>query len=280
VQPRHVALAHPRRQQRRLALAHPPPRAQRADVEGRRGQGHRQGGVVQLRLVGGHGHGGERVEADGGHGGGRFLAAVGEAGQGGGRLRALGPHQGGLAAHLPAQGGDGQGRGVGAQHHQAQRRLIEAAERPLPGLRRLVGWGAATAQPVRRPARRDAPALQVQQGQSRGVVRGDALQQDLDARAAQQADVGPGAALAIDQPPRLAVGQAGAGVAGDVAFQASAGQEAGRAGGGQHHLRAHRPRPTLVQADDGGQGRRLAGLQRRPQRRAGVVGEAEQRPFG
>jgi len=70
-----------------------------------------------------------------------------------------------------------------------------------------------------------AGAPQRQQRADRGVIRGDLLDHHLDPGAAEQADVRPGAAGAIDQPPRLAVGEAGFGVADHVPLQAAAGEK-------------------------------------------------------
>jgi len=235
--------------------------------------------MVGLGLVGRHRDGGPAVEPDGGQRLGRRVAQVADL-EGRRRFGALRAHQRGLVAGVRAQPRDRQRGGIAAQHHQLRHRLEGAAERALPRRRRALRRIADATVPIADPLGRRARVPQRQQPRDRGVVRRDPLDQDIDACAAEQADVRPGAAGAVDEPARLAVGQAGLGVAGDVGLEAAAGEEAGEDAYADHHLGADRPRAAAIEPDDGGERARPVGRARRFQRRPRVVAEAEHRPVG
>ncbi len=217
-----------------------------------------------------------------------LIAAVGDACKRRGLHRALWPHQGGFPAGLGAQGGDRQGGGIGPQHDQARRRLEALAERPPPGRGRLVDRAAGAADAIAQPQGRRARLSERQQahGDRRSrFCRRDPLKEDLHPRSAHQADVGPGAALAIDQPhagalrwpaprahgrPRRLPGQR--------RRKETRGLLAGR-GTIWVLLHWHRSWTAAIHGDDGGPARparsaSMAALEGR----ARIVGQAEQRP--
>jgi len=236
--------------------------------------------------VGRHRDRGPGVDADPGQRLPRIRAAVGDPGQRRRLDRPLGPDQRGLEPGLRAEAGDGQRGRVGPDHGEAGDRLVQAAhqERIVGGdadLVRAAGAGLdAALGAVGAPDRRAALGHELEEPRHRGVAGQDALDQDLDARAAEELDVRPRAAGAVHQLARFAVGQGVGGVDGDVALDAAAGEEARHQSVGEHHLGAGRARAAALDAVEGDQRRRLAGLQRALERRADVLGEAERRPDG
>ena len=155
----------------------------------------------------------------------------------------------------------------------------------MPG-RDLGGRPAGPAPPGGDPGGRPAcgPGLEEDgEGQVRGV---EAFGQDLDPRAAQQADVRPGAALAIDKAPGLAVGEAGVCVVGDVRLHASARKVPGHGVGAriarvdEDHLGPHGPGTAALDGDQGCEHRGAAAPPGVVQGGADVIDETEDRPVG
>jgi len=235
--------------------------------------------VVRLGLVGGHRDGRPAVQTHRRQRLGGLVAQVGDLE----RRRRLGSfraHQGGLESGVRAQPGDRQRGRIAAQHHQLRHGLEAAAEGAVPGRRRALRRIAGAPAPVADPLRGLARVAKGEQPPNRRVVGRDPLDQDVDPRATEQPDVRPWAAGPVDEAARLAVRQAGFGVAGDVGLQAAAGKEPGEDPLADHHLRADRPRPAAIERDDGGEGAGPASRPRLSQRRARIVAEAEHRPVG
>ena len=254
-------------------------RAQGADVEGGRRQGGGQGGAVQVGVVAGHGHRRPGVQADGGEGLGRIFASIGDSGDRRRIGRAARPDKKRLPAGLGAQRSHGQGGRVSAQHHEARARFVQSSEGARPIRRRVVKRAARAPRPIGEPQRRRARVGEGEQAVGRRVSRRDPLQQDLDARTAHQADVGPGTTLAIHQAHGAPILDHTRGVAGDVRLQAAAGEEAGYEPARDNHLGSERSRTAAAQGDDGGQGGGVAGRQRRVQGWPHIFGQTEQRPL-
>ncbi len=118
----------------------------------------------------------------------------------------------------------------------------------------------------------------MKKGLGRPVVGFDPLDQYFDTRPAQQADIGPGTAFAIDQATRSAILKAIAGVRFDVGFDAAAGQKAGKMIFAENHLGSDRAGAAAVERDYSRQGRRTV-QKRRPQGWTGVVRHAEEGPI-
>tara|TARA_R100000935_G_scaffold48554_1_gene73185 strand:- start:56603 stop:57118 length:516 start_codon:yes stop_codon:yes gene_type:complete len=165
--------------------------------------------------MGGDGYGGPGIEAYGAERLSGFIPTIGNLGQGRRLRRTLGPDQGGLEARLPAQGGDGEGRRVRAHDHKPRDGVIVPANGALP----RPGFLGRRAEPPDAIAQPDAGSALILGGKEigqRGIVARHLLQEDLDPRAAQELNVRPGAALAIDQGARRAVLKTGLGVGGHI----------------------------------------------------------------
>ncbi len=273
--------------------------AEHAHIARLRRQGGDHGRVVQLRVVGGDGDAGPGIQADLRQGLAGRNAEVGDAGDGRRRGGALGAHEGGLEADLRAHGGDGQGGRVRAYDDQLLVR-IEAAEQgegPImpgacPALRRqgvglaqrrrqmvrgLPGAQTGALHAVAQPERRTALPAQGDEPSRGGIVRSQPFQQDLDASAAGQADVG-GTAAAIDQAAGRPVSHHSVGVQRDIGFHAPAGEVADDDVGAEQHLGPDAARGSALGGEQGGQNRRLPGLLEGGEARADIVLQPEGRP--
>ena len=130
----------------------------------------------------------------------------------------------------------------------------------------------------RRKISRVAGVHRGEHGPDLSVIGAQALELDLDPRAAEQADVWPGAALAIDQSARRAIGETGGSVQGDVPLDTAAGQKAADEIAAEDHLGPDRAGAAAAKRDDGGQHGGLAGVAQGAQGGSLVVGQAIQGP--
>ncbi len=137
--------------------------SEHADVAGGRREGRRQRLFIQICIMGGDRHGGPEVQADLRQGLRRRGAQIANAVDRRWRLRPLGTDEGGLEPHLGPHRRHSQGGGVGADHHQARRRIEPAEDGSTlvvrsthPAVRRLPERSLQVRRQVRRTlARRE-----------------------------------------------------------------------------------------------------------------------------